>query len=253
MILRLDHGWRFDAGHRLDLPPAAGGVPAATPSPSKPKTKANTQTNRSTMDFIPRKRTDRKEWYKNIRDNVETAAVAAGIPAADATAAKNLAGDIYTALDETDTAGNVLDGKRSTERSTETAKQAQLRAKIRNWKTLPGYAGSGLAGTLQLAGEGAEFDGSSYKPVFTVRMEGGHVRFDFQLLGADGLAFYRRLRGQTTWTKMGTDTDPPYFDSRPVATPGTPEAREYMARGLTGDDEIGEDSDVVEFTVPGKQ
>jgi hypothetical protein len=41
------------------------------------------------------------------------------------------------------------------------------------------------------------------------------------------------------------DTDPPYVDARPLAIAGKPEVREYQARYLDGDDEVGLPSDIV--------
>lgn len=242
-VIRLDQNWRLDAGHRFDLPPQTpqGGGAGGT-KPNK---------NRKTMDYIPSKRADLKDWCLNFRDEVEDAAVAAGIPAADATAAKALAGDLYNAFGETDAAESALGGKRTAERNVVKTRLAQLRAKVKNWKTLPGYAASGIEGTLGLKGAAVEFDPDTYKADFTVRWENGMARFDFLLLGADAVAVYCRPRGGTVWTRIGVDTDPPYFDSKPVTTPGVPEARQYLMRGMVGDAEIGVDSDIVEFVLPG--
>ena len=43
----------------------------------------------------------------------------------------------------------------------------------------------------------------------------------------------------------------PFLDETPLAQPGIPEQREYMARGVKGDDEIGQDSDIVTVTYAG--
>ena len=53
------------------------------------------------------------------------------------------------------------------------------------------------------------------------------------------------VKGQTAWTFLGRDTVSPYIDTRPLAQPNTPETREYMARGVIADAEVGVDSDIV--------
>jgi hypothetical protein len=44
---------------------------------------------------------------------------------------------------------------------------------------------------------------------------------------------------------LAVDTDPPYVDTRPLAVAGKPVVREYQARYLDGDDEVGLPSDIV--------
>jgi hypothetical protein len=41
------------------------------------------------------------------------------------------------------------------------------------------------------------------------------------------------------------------YDTRPLAQPGVAEVREFMARCLVGDDEIGQDSDIVSIAFAG--
>ena len=52
-------------------------------------------------------------------------------------------------------------------------------------------------------------------------------------------------------TKLGTDTNSPYIDGRPLATPGVAEMREYMARGMMGDEEVGLESLIVSLNYAG--
>src|ERR1043166_6869035 len=134
-IIRLDEGWRLDEGHHFDQPP---NVPPPAPPPVlpiKPKGKA--------MDYIPAKRSDRYKWYKNMSDNVVAEAVKFGAPAADATAAKTAADAQLAKMDATDAAESALKGARQAEATAQTANVAALRAKIRNFKTLPLWAASG--------------------------------------------------------------------------------------------------------------
>jgi hypothetical protein len=76
-------------------------------------------------------------------------------------------------------------------------------------------------------------------------MKGGLITLEFKKKGVDALAIYGRLRGTLGWTKLGVDTSSPYVDGRPLAVAGVAEIREYMARGMMDDDEIGLESDIV--------
>lgn len=243
-IIRYDEGWRYDEGHHYDQPPNVSfpGAPAVV-----------TQTKKGTkpMDMIPRKRAERRAWYANISANIVAEAVKMGVAPADGTAAKALVDEIIAKMDGTDAAESALAGARNQERTTEKTNQGTLRAYIRNWKTLPQYPGSGSEGVLRLKGEEEEFDAENYKPVITVEIVGGQITIGFLKKGVDALAIYCRPRGTTQWTRIGIDTESPFLDSKPVAAPGTPEVREYMARGMLGDVEIGLDSDIVPLAVPG--
>lgn len=79
----------------------------------------------------------------------------------------------------------------------------------------------------------------------------GRVRIDFVKDGLDGVHIYARLKGQTTWAKLALDTYSPYEDNRPLATAGQPEHREYMAIGVLHDEEVTQQSDIVEAVFGG--
>ena len=245
-IIRLDEGWRLDAGHHFDQPPNVP-PPVSPPVPKRIKKKGNT----IMADFIPPKRANRRQWLANLSDKVAAEAAKMGVAAGDATAAKTAADGIIATYDATDAAQTALDGKREIEAQTEAANLAQLRALIRNWKTLPNYPSSGSEGVLQLKGTGSAFDPATYKPVIDVSLKGGGITIDFQKKGVDALGIYCRLRGTLAWTKLAVDTISPYADNKPLANPNTPEVREYMARGIIDDVEIGLDSDIVSITYGG--
>ena len=62
------------------------------------------------------------------------------------------------------------------------------------------------------------------------------------------MAETRRRAGETTWTFLAIDTEPPYVDTRANLGAG-PETRQYRAQYLVGDEPIGQWSDIL--TVPG--
>ena len=203
------------------------------------------------MDYVPNKRNDRYLWYKNLSDHIVAEAVKFGLSSTEATATKTLADGMIAKIEATNAADTALKGVRQIETTGEAAALPQLRGKVRNWKTLPTFPASGSEAVLKLKGSEVTFDASTYKPVITTSIDAGRIKIEFEKKGADGVAVYCRLRGTSTWRKIGTDTATPYFDTGPLANAAVPEVREYMARGLIVDDEIGLDSDIVSITFAG--
>lgn len=241
-IIRLDQGWRLDQGHRFDMAPNAN-PPPAPPPPVIKKEKGKH------MDFIPDKRADLYLWCKNMSENAVAETAKFGAPAGDGTAMKTLAEGIIAAIDGTNQAQTAVDGARVIERTTLTANLAQIRTKVRNWKTLTGFPTSGSEAVLKLKGGALGFDPNTYKPEIKATVEAGQVKFVFKKTGVDGLNFYLRRNGVAT--KVGYDTNTPYYDTTPLLTAGVPEVRDYFARGVIDDVEIGLESDIVRVTFAG--
>ena len=90
------------------------------------------------------------------------------------------------------------------------------------------------------------------KPTINVEAQPGHVRITGSKDYAELVNIYMRLVGATAWTLVGIRRKKfPFDDQTPLKTPGVPEAREYMARGVIGDDEVGDPSDIVPVTFGG--
>lgn len=241
-VIEMDAGWRMDEGLSMDQP-----APSPFPAPVRMVRK---QKGRS-MDYIPVKRDPRYLWYKNLSENVVAEAVKFGGVAGDATAVKAIADGIIAKYDATNAAQAAVDAARQIERNTEVAGQAEIRAKVRNWKTLTNYPASGSEAVLQLKGTEAAVDPATYKPVIKVKAVPGGVQVSFVKKGVDGLVIYMRVAGTTAWRKVGMDTASPFLDTTPLTTAGVPEVREYMARGILHDVELVTDSDTVSVTFAG--
>jgi hypothetical protein len=190
---------------------------------------------------------------KNLAEQVEAEAEGTkfGAAPADVARMKAMAEGLLARLEATNALAAALKGARQAEAAEERAMLPKMRALVRHWKTLPGYPASGSEAALRLKVAGPTLDPATYKPVIRARIEAGRVRLDFEKRGVSGLVFYARLRGAMEWERLGTDTRAPFWDARPLAQPGAPEVREYMARGLVNDDEIGLDSDIVSVTFGG--
>ena len=63
---------------------------------------------------------------------------------------------------------------------------------------------------------------------------------------------YLRVAGAAAWTLIGIRRQKfPFDDQTPLKTPGVAESREYQARAVVGDAEVGVPSDIVGVTFGG--
>ena len=244
-IIRLNDGWRMDEGHHMDEPPHL--IPPVTP-PVQSRSKGNKL---MTQDYVPKKRDERKTWYGNMSANVVAEAVKFGGLAADATAVKTAVDGVITKMGITNTAQDAVDSARTLEGNAEQAALALVRAKVASWKTLSGWANSGSADVLEVVGSSTTFDPATYQTTLTVSVVPGGVQVGFVKKGVEGVAVYSRLIGVASWKKIGSANHSPFIDHTPLAVANVPEQRQYMARGLVNDAEIGLDSDAVTITFAG--
>ena len=203
------------------------------------------------QDYVPNKRSDRLIWYENLSDNVVAEAVKFGGQAGDATAVKNAVDGVIAKMEATNTAQDALDAARQLEGDAEKAALALVRTKVASWKTLAGWAGSGSADVLEVVGHSTTFEPATYKTSLTASLVPGGVKLAFTKKGVEGVAIHSRLVGTVNWLKVGSCNHSPFIDHTPLAHAGVPEQREYMARGLVKDAEIGLDSDAVNVTFAG--
>lgn len=243
-IIRLDEGWHLDAGWHLDQPAP---LPPALPVPVRPKPTKGIKH----MDFIPNKRAELKAWWTNLKDNGTVELAKINLAAPDITAAVATATDQVAKMQATDDAEAALAAARAMEKTAAQSNEAAIRLAIRNWKTNPAYAASGIEGSLKLKGPESGFDPATFKSVLKLSIVGGQIRVDFTKGGCDSVAVYCRLRGTQGWTKLGTDSRSPYYDTNPLANPTVPETREYMGMGVLDDVEIGLPSDIVSIVFGG--
>jgi hypothetical protein len=195
-------------------------------------------------DYIPRADADFAEWLGNFKTKLSTYAITLGLPPGevsiittdiDAYLAKNAEAEAKRATAEAAIAD------RSTTRKT---LSTLLRKRVKQMKASDNFTPA-IGEDLQVIGEETPFDPNTYKPVLTASVQGGDVRIDFKKLGVEGLNIYCRKQGQVAWNKLGFDSVPPSVDTTPLAQPGVAEIREYMARDVVADVEIGLDSDIV--------
>jgi len=128
--------------------------------------------------------------------------------------------------------------------------EGRFRALAKRIKAHPAYTPA-IGEVLQIEGEETVFDGSTYKTKLTLQTFMGYVQIAFTKKGVDGVNIYTRLQGQSEWQYLARDTESPYHDTRPLATPGTPETREYVAYGVKKDVQLPLPSDSVSVVFNG--
>jgi hypothetical protein len=202
-------------------------------------------------DIIPVKRAARLAWLTALSKNVVAEAAKMDAAPEDAAAAKALADELVAAYNATDSAQATVDGKRQIERQTEIKNFKALRRYFARWKTLDKYGTTGGEAVLQLKSKSSRMDAGTFKPKITITVKGGEVIIQYRKRGVDALAIYSRLRGMAEWTRLGIDRMSPFIDRRPLADPAIAEVREYMARGVIKDEEVGVDSDIITVTFAG--
>lgn len=90
------------------------------------------------------------------------------------------------------------------------------------------------------------------KPWLKATAQPGHVRITGSKDYADLINIYMRLNGTADWTLVGPRRMKlPFDDQTPLKVAGTPENREYMARGVINDQEVGHPSSIVTATYGG--
>ena len=124
----------------------------------------------------------------------------------------------------------------------------RLRTLIQRIQLSPAYNQSiGLELGITSPDDGGGTSFASAKPTATAAaLPGSQVRIEFVKAGFTGVLIEsRRTAAEEGWALLATDNFSPYLDTRPPATPGRAEVREYRLRYLDRDDPVGDYSDII--------
>ena len=201
-------------------------------------------------DFIPRRWGDRVNWLNNVTTKIATHGPTLGLAAAKVTEIQNRCTTATTAIQAVTAKENELDSAIAGRATTIDAEFSALRTEFNSLKTNSAMTPA-IATDLQIVGTTTAFDPNTFKPELSGSVVGGGVEVRFKKGQTGGVNISTRLRGQTAWTFLARDTNSPYLDNRPLAVPGTPEVREYLAYGVVDDQQIGLPSDIVSVTFAG--
>ena len=202
-------------------------------------------------DFVPTNESDLRKWLATIKTETPKVVTQLEITPARLTQITGWCDDATGAMDAAQSAKRAWNTANKAKQTQISTSVAGLRGEVAKWKATDGMTDA-IATDLQITGGGgAPFDPENYKPQFTAQAFSGYVRFKFTKNGADGINLYVRLKGTMGWKFVSRDTNSPYDDHTPLAVAGQSEVREYQAFGISGDDQIGQPSDIVTVTFAG--
>jgi len=202
-------------------------------------------------DYIPDSFENRYNWLVNLKQQVNDNAATLKLTAAQLAAFNTLIDALIDAYKAVIDAQAALDQASGDAQDLYGTSAGDLRAFINQLKANPLFT-DGMGAAMQIFTTGSVPDAASIKPTIKAAAERGHVRITGSKNYAETVNLYMRIAGTAAWTLIAPKRKKfPFDDQTPLKTPGVPEQREYMARGVIGDDEVGQDSDIVSATFAG--
>lgn len=105
---------------------------------------------------------------------------------------------------------------------------------------------------LDWEGDAETFNPETARPFIAAEAQPGRVKISGRKPGFDLVNIYHRKKGDVLWKVLVTGRQRfPFYDEAPLTVPGTPEVREYMARGVINDEEVGQPSEIREAVFAG--
>lgn len=201
-------------------------------------------------DFMPAADADLRDWLTNYSTQLGGSGTTLGILAPEVALTQgNIAvwNDLHDAVIAAKAALQSAVAEKDTAK---TVLKAALRNQISRIKSNAAYTAA-IGEAYDVVTEAVAFDPSTFKTTLKAQQEGSTIRIDFVKGQTEGVNVYARLNGQATWTFLARDTASPYVDNRPLPGGTSSEVREFKARGVVGDTEIGLDSDIVTVVYSG--
>jgi hypothetical protein len=202
------------------------------------------------MDYIPDSFLNRYNWLVSLKKGVNDNAATLKLAAADLAAFNALIDPLIAAYKAEIDADAALRKAAGDAQGLFDTDAGDLRAFIADLKTNPAFT-DGMGQAMQVFTTDSTPQDADIKPALQAEAGRGHVRVTGTKNYAETVNIYMRRKGGA-WTLIAPKRKRfPFDDQTPLAQPGVPEEREYMARGVNGDDEVGQDSDIVSCTFAG--
>jgi hypothetical protein len=203
-------------------------------------------------DFIPPGDDARKTWATTFKTAIGVDGPTLQLKPQVVTDAQALCDAIIGRIDDKAAKKNAWQSSVSACDAGNAADFTALRSTIAAIKTNSLYTDA-IGADLGIIGPVDSFDPNTYQAELTsVEQTGPNlvtIKFGKAKGKIDGVNVYSRRQGTSEWKFLARDTQPPYVDSTPLATPGTPEVREYRIRAVIDDQEIGDYSVTMQVTV----
>ena len=199
-----------------------------------------------TNSFFPKADPSLVAWATNYKEKIVLYGVILGMTPAEIDAEIAICDVIITSINGVNAQKTTLKKVIDIRDEVINLQGGELRADIARHKTATGYT-EAIGQDLGIIGTSVEFDPNSYKPILTVELFGGNIRFRFVKAGVNGLNIYKRQKGTSNFILLSRATKSP-FDFHPTLVEANkPEHWEFRAFGVINDLEIGLASDIVEI------
>lgn len=194
--------------------------------------------------FIPRADAERSRWSFNLKEKAPGYATTLNLAATLLTQLESAAQGVidktnkvtvkYQEYQEALTAKNMLPAN-------ELAELVRIAGII---KRSPGYT-ENIGRELGIIGTATLIDTNYVKPVLRAETFPGYVAITFNKQQQLGICLYSRVKGTLGWELLGRPRMSPYKDTRSLTQEVTAETREYMGVCWNGEQEFGQQSDIV--------
>lgn len=199
--------------------------------------------------FIPRGDADRGRWCFNLKEKATLYATVLNLPAELVTLIETLC---QGGIDKT----NKVKVKQQEYQEAVAAKNmlvanefAELIKIVGIIKRNPAYTES-IGRDLNIIGSSSNIDTNYVKPTLRAETFPGYVSITFNKQQQLGICLYSRIKGTMGWEFLARPRMSPFKDRRALAQESAAETREYMAVCWDGEEEFGQQSDIV-FTLFG--
>ncbi|SRR5581483_9619517 len=202
-------------------------------------------------DYIPQSYKNLRDWLQKQKDELPAKAATLGMTDAERDTYLNAVNCLLPVVSAIVDLMDELDAKTADFEPLLAAQSPILRAAIKRLKTSPACTPS-LAQEMEWVGDSTDVDPKTSRPTITIEAQRGRVRIDGKKPGFEAVNLYSRIKGQMQWKLIAVRKRKfPIYDDTPLAVPGTPEVREYMAIGVVNDEEVGEPSEIKEVAYAG--
>ncbi len=201
--------------------------------------------------IVPDSHSNRLAFFLNLKQGIADNATELGFDAATLASIYDLLDpliDKYQALVDAELA--VVAASANADQ-VYTFKKDGLLALFANLRANPKLTG-GMGEAMKIFSQTSAHDPNGIQPKIKVVAQPGQVRVTGSKDYAELVNIYMRLVGTVAWTLVGIRRKKfPFDDQTPLKVAGAAEVREYAARGVINDEEVGLMSDIVEVTFAG--
>ena len=190
------------------------------------------------INYIPGNDDEFRAWIVNFLAKLTAQGAAIGITAPEQSLLSSLGNAAIGGVDNFTAKKNEYDSALANRKELRVQFLTPLRPIVRRAKTSPNYNET-IGEILGIVGADTPIDPATIQPEIIVTAHMSEVIIRINRKGAESADLFVRLMGQPAWTRLTRATRATYVDIRPLAQPGVPEVREYMAQAFIGDTPVG--------------